>query len=152
MTRVDNSLCVLFLSSFKRSDIGRYEVNLIGEQNQTVAITVQGIGTDEERVAEGFLVETALNTDISVSAMGRLDGGCRFVFTSKDGEKTCCYFNEGSDTINLCENIRHDKACASDTEAVNLDTRRSQCTLSLVNAHLRSLVLRRVLLTFGLWR
>lgn len=67
VTRVDNSLCVLFLDDSKRRDLGRYEVTMIGDQNQTVPITVRS-GNNKERVEDGLLVKAAINSDILLSA------------------------------------------------------------------------------------
>ena len=88
VTRVSTDLCILFLHEFTPKDAGSYQVTVKGGITQRLPIIVEGVASKKERMDNGFLVETALNSDISISAMGRLDGGCGFLFTSKDGQRT----------------------------------------------------------------
>ena len=131
MTRVSSHLCILFLDEFRPEDAGRYQVTLRGGSIQTLPILVEGVASKKDKMENGFLVETALNSDISISAMGRLDGGCKFLFTSKDDQRTCCFHGRGQgSSLDLCH--RHHPSCKNATK-VTVDTRRSQCTLSLTN-------------------
>lgn len=105
VTKVDKNLCILFLSDFNRRDVGTYEVTLQGRKIQKSAIVVKGLRCDKDKIEDGFLVKAAVNSTITIAAKGRAGRGCRFLYTSRDQARTCCY----SHPKELCDNEMHKK-------------------------------------------